>query len=98
MLYLTPDPGVETAEIIDGIPSFAGGIEPPMTKSMTLRLSDELAADLALVARLNGVSAAETARAALSGYLRERLSDDSARARLDDAQKAERQRLARGGA
>jgi predicted transcriptional regulator len=62
-------------------------------KAMTLRLSDDLAADLALVARADGISAAQVARTALTQYIGGRLGDARLRDRIDDAHAAERRRL-----
>ncbi len=64
-----------------------------MTKAMTLRLNDDLAADLALVARADGVSAAQVVRTALSQYIGRRIEDTALRDRIDDAHAAERRRL-----
>lgn len=68
-----------------------------MTRTMTLRLSDELAADLRLVARLDGVSGAEVSRIAIEALVRERLGDPAARARLSEMQEADRKRLEQRG-
>jgi len=67
-----------------------------MTKAMTLRLSDDLAADLALVARADGASAAQVMRIALAQYVSSRLEDAALHERIDDAHAAERRRLERG--
>lgn len=64
-----------------------------MSKAMTLRLDDQLAEDLTLVARLDGLSRAETARQALRQYLDSRLADDATRGQLERAHEAERRRL-----
>jgi hypothetical protein len=64
-----------------------------MPRAITLRLEDQLAADLALVARLDGTSGAETARHALRTYLDDKLADNATRERLEQAHVAERRRL-----
>ncbi|MDO8184165.1 hypothetical protein Q5424_00460 [Conexibacter sp. JD483] len=62
-------------------------------KAMTLRLSEDLAADLALVARADGLSAAQVARIALAQYIADRMEDATLRDRIDDAHAAEKRRL-----
>jgi hypothetical protein len=53
-----------------------------ITKSLTVRLSDELAADTAAIARVDGSSVNETVKQALSEAIERRRSDPSFRARL----------------
>ena len=53
-----------------------------MTKSLTVRLSDELAADTAAIARVDGSSVNETVKQALSEAIERRRSDPNFRARL----------------
>lgn len=62
-------------------------------RAMTMRVGDDLAADLALVARADGVSVAALVRSALAQYIADRLSDAALRDRIDDAHAAERRRL-----
>ena len=62
-------------------------------RAMTLRLSEDLAADVALVARADGVSVAQLVRTALAQYIADRLGDATLRDRIDDAHAAERRRL-----
>ncbi len=68
-----------------------------MTTAMTLRLGDDLAADLRLVACLEGVSIAVVAREAIGAHVRAKLGEPCARARLAAMQDADRRRLERGG-
>lgn len=62
-------------------------------KTTTMRLDDEMAEELALVARMEGVSVAEILRRAVGREVRERLSDPALRARLAREQAEERGRL-----
>jgi predicted transcriptional regulator len=53
-----------------------------MAKSMTLRLTDELAADLEAIARVENVPIAEEVRRALSEHIAARRKDRAFQARL----------------
>lgn len=64
-----------------------------MPRAITLRLSDELADDVKLVARVDGISGAALLRTAIETYVQSRFSDRDTRARLAAMQAAERQRL-----
>ncbi|MDO8186473.1 hypothetical protein Q5424_17430 [Conexibacter sp. JD483] len=64
-----------------------------MSRAITLRLSDELANDVRLAARLDGVSGAALLRKAIEIYVQSRLSAPGTRTRLAAMQTAERQRL-----
>ena len=55
-----------------------------MAKSMTLRLDDERAASLTLVARIDGVSVTECVRLAIDAYARARRADPRWRRRADE--------------
>ncbi len=64
-----------------------------MTTTMTLRLDEDLACRVRLVARLEGVSQAEIARRSLRRYVNHQLSDGGADERLRRLHQAERRRL-----
>ncbi len=53
-----------------------------MAKTMTLRLSDEQAADLEAMARVDGVSVSEAVRVAIESRIADRRSDREFQARL----------------
>lgn len=62
-----------------------------MGKTATMRMSDELAAELQLVARVKGVSGAEVVRVAVRRYVADVLRDPQAAARLAALHEADRQ-------
>jgi len=68
-----------------------------MTRAMTLRLGEDLAADVRLVAYLEGVSIADVSREAIRAHVQAKLGEPRARARLAAMQDADRRRLERGG-
>jgi len=64
-----------------------------VTITMTLRLDEDLACRVRLVARLEGVSQAEIARRSLRRYTGHKLRDGDADERLERLHGAERRRL-----
>lgn len=64
-----------------------------MTITMTLRLDEDLASRVRLVARLQAVSQAEIARRSLRRYVDGQLRDGDADERLRRLHEAERRRL-----
>jgi predicted DNA-binding protein len=65
------------------------------TKATSLRLSPELAAELAAVARAQGLTISEVVREALSDYIAAVRSDDRFQARLREQMEKDRELLER---
>lgn len=65
------------------------------TKATSLRLSPELAAELAAVARAQGVTISEVVRAAVSDHIASVRSDDRFQARLREQMNKDRELLER---
>lgn len=65
------------------------------TKATSLRLSPELAAELAAVARAQGVTISEVVRAAVSNHIASVRSDDRFQARLREQIEKDRELLER---
>ena len=65
------------------------------TKATSLRLSPELAAELAAVARAQGVTVSEVVRAAISNHIASVRSDDRFQARLREQMEKDRELLER---
>ena len=65
------------------------------TKATSLRLSPELAAELAAVARAQGLTISEILREALSDYIAAVRSDDRFQARLREQMEKDRELLER---
>lgn len=65
------------------------------TKATSLRLSPELAAELAAVARADGVPISDVVRAAISKHIATRRSDGSFQARLKEQMEKDRELLER---
>lgn len=59
-----------------------GILRDGMPKTMTLRLSDELAADLEAMARVDGVPVSEAIRVAIDERIKNRRDDKQFQARL----------------
>ncbi len=59
-----------------------GIVRGGMPKTMTLRLSDELAADLEAMARVDGVPVSEAIRVAIDERIKNRRDDKQFQARL----------------
>lgn len=62
--------------------SMVGILRPGMPKTMTLRLSDEQAADLEAMARVDDVPVSEAIRAAIDERIKARREDRQFQARL----------------
>lgn len=62
--------------------SVVGILRDGMPKTMTLRLDDELAADLEAMARVDGVPVSEAVRAAIDERLKARRDDKQFQTRL----------------
>jgi len=65
------------------------------TKATSLRLSPELAAELAAVARAQGLTISEVVRAALSDHIASVRSDDHFQARLREQMEKDRELMER---
>lgn len=65
------------------------------SKVMSLRLSEELAAEVAIVARVEGVSISEAIRAALYRYISTRRTDEDFKKRLKKRLEEDREVLER---
>ena len=72
-----------------------GGREKAPTKATSLRLSPELSAELAAVARAQGLTISEIVREALSDYITAVRSDDRFQARLREQMEKDRELLER---
>jgi hypothetical protein len=66
-----------------------------MPKTMTLRLDDERAATLELVARADGQSFTEAVRAAIDAHIEKRRDDEAFMARLRERHEREAELYAR---
>jgi hypothetical protein len=66
-----------------------------MAKVTTLRLSEGMAAELAAVARVDGMSVSEAVREAVEKHIAERRTDQEFRARLKKRLEEDREVLAR---
>lgn len=62
-----------------------------MAKSMTLRLSEDMSADLEAVARVRGTSVASSVRIAIEQYLEVLAADPDFQEQMTDALDAEQQ-------
>ncbi len=65
------------------------------TKVMSLRLPNELAAELVTVARVEGVTISEAIRASIYRYIATRRTDQDFRARLEKRLEEDREALER---
>jgi predicted transcriptional regulator len=70
-------------------------MEPLTMKSMTLRLSDDTAADLEAVARVDGTTVAEQVRAAIEDRIKARRADEAFQERRRRALEENREALER---
>lgn len=69
--------------------------EPKDFKAMTLRMDDELAGDLELAARVEGVSANEMVRRAIAARIEELRNDEDFQLRLKQSIERDREILER---
>lgn len=69
-----------------------------MAKSLTLRLDEEMARELEMVARVRGTSVAHAIRLAVARYLAGLSSDEEFQVRLDEVMAREHEIVARYGA